>query len=408
MHLLIRESLSVHLFSAYRWWICAAVLLALVVGVYAYERPAAGQVEHSAAAAKTDGGRGGGRGAGPAVPVQVAKAITTDMPVYLTALGTVTALQTVAVHTRVDGQLIRVNFKEGQLVHAGDLLAEIDPRPFQVQLTQAQGQLARDEAALKNAQLDLERYQTLFAQDAVAKQQLDTQAATVSQAQGTIVSDQGQVAAADLNVTYAHVTSPITGRVGLRLVDPGNIVHASDQNGIVMITKRQPIAVVFTIPEDNLPAVLERQRQSQTLSVAAYDRDMTTKLADGSLSSIDSQIDTSTGTIKLKAVFANQGEPLFPNQFVNARLLINTIKNAVVVPSVAIQRGPQDSFVYVVKADETVETRTVDVQLAEADRSAIKSGLAAGETVVTDGLDKLQPGSKVAVRESASAGTSAP
>jgi membrane fusion protein, multidrug efflux system len=400
--------LSDHLFSARRWWIWAAVLLALVVGVYAYDRPAAGQAEHGAATAKTDGGRGAGRGASAAVPVQVAKAITADVPVYLTALGTVTALQTVAVHTRVDGQLIRVSFKEGQLVHAGDLLAEIDPRPFQVQLTQAQGQLARDEAALKNAQLDLERYQALFAQDAVAKQQLDTQAAAVSQAQGTIVSDRGQVAAADLNVTYAHVTSPITGRVGLRLVDPGNIVHASDQNGIVMITERQPIAVVFTIPEDNLPAVLERQRQSQTLSVAAYDRDMTTKLADGSLSSIDSQIDTSTGTIKLKAVFANQGEPLFPNQFVNARLLINTIKNAVVVPSVAIQRGPQDSFVYVVKADNTVETRTVDVQLAEADRSAIKSGLAAGETVVTDGLDKLQPGSKVAVRESAPAGTSAP
>jgi multidrug efflux system membrane fusion protein len=340
--------------------------------------------------------------------VQVAKSAVADMPVYLTALGTVTALQTVAVHTRVDGQLIRVNFKEGQLVHAGDLLADIDPRPFQVQLTEAQGQLARDEATLKNAQLDLERYQALFAQDAVAKQQLDTQAATVSQAQGTIESDQGQVAAANLNVTYAHVTSPITGRVGLRLVDPGNIVHAADQNGIVMITERQPIAIVFTIPEDNLPAVLSRQRQAQALHVEAYDRDMTTKLADGSLSSIDSQIDTATGTIKLKATFANEGEPLFPNQFVNARLLIDTIKGAVVVPSVAIQRGPEESFVYVVKADGTVETRTVDVQLAEADRTALKSGVAAGETVVTDGLDKLQPGSKVVVRESAPAGTSAP
>ncbi|HEX4346121.1 MAG TPA: MdtA/MuxA family multidrug efflux RND transporter periplasmic adaptor subunit [Vicinamibacterales bacterium] len=389
-----------------RWlWLTAAVLLVLAFAVYHHEsHPAGGQSQTGAARPSpvNGSGRGGGRGSdgrgGGAVPVVAAKATTGDMPVYLDELGTVTALRTVTVHTRVDGQLVSVNFKEGQLVHEGDLLAQIDPRPFQVQLTQAEGQLAKDQSALQNAQLDLERYQALFQQDAVPKQQLDTQMATVNQAKATITSDQGQVDAARLNLTYARVTSPLTGRIGLRLVDAGNIVHAADQTGLVVITQRQPITVVFTIPEDSLQTVLAHQTDKTPLAVDAYDRDIKTKLASGTLGSIDSAIDPTTGTIKLKATFANKDERLFPNQFVNARLFVDTYRGVVIVPSAAIQRGAQQTFVYVVKPDNTVESRTVDVRLTEADRTALKSGVKAGDMVVVDGVDKLEPGSQVTVR----------
>jgi multidrug efflux system membrane fusion protein len=330
------------------------------------------------------------------VPVVAAAAESGTMPVYLNGLGTVTSLNTVTVHTRVDGQLDAVMFREGDLVRKGELLAQIDPRPFQVQMHQAEGTLARDQAALKNAQIDLQRYQALFAQDAIPQQQLATQMATVTQDESVIKSDQAQVDNARLNLTYSRITAPITGRVGLRLVDPGNIVHASDPNGLIVITQRQPIGVLFTIPEDSLPGVLAQLRRSRTLAVEAWNRDMTAKLATGALLTVDNEIDPTTGTVRLKATFPNQQEALFPNQFVNARLLLDTLDGIVMVPAAAIQRNQQSTFVYVVKPDDTVELRTVDLRLTEGDRVAIDRGLAAGERVVVEGVDKLQPGMKVA------------
>jgi multidrug efflux system membrane fusion protein len=387
-----------------RWWAWLIGILAVVLTAsIAWPLVTHGQAQTTARARRGAGGREGGRGGSTDgnVPVAVAQAQTGNMGVYLSELGTATALQTVTVHSRVDGQLLRVDFKEGQLVRRGDLLAEIDPRPFQVQLTQAEGQKSKDEAALANARRDLERYQVLLTQDAISRQQLDTQAAAVDQDAAAIETDQGQIEAARLNLTYSRITSPITGRVGLRIVDPGNIVHASDQNGLVVITERQPIAVVFTIAQDNLPTVLRQQRSGVQLPVDAYDRDLTTKLASGMLASIDSQIDPSTGTIKLKASFNNEQETLFPNQFVNVRLLVDTLRNVVIVPAAAVQHGPDRTFVYVVKPDDTVEMRSVQVRLTEADRAALQSGVNAGETVVTDGVDKLQPGSHVTRRASA-------
>ena len=321
------------------------------------------------------------------------------MGVYLNGLGTVTALKTVTVRTQVDGRLIAVAFEEGQLVQEGQLLAQIDPRPFQVQLEQAEGQLARDEATLKNAQVDLQRYQALVVTDAVPRQQLDTQVATINQLEGTLKTDRGQIDAARLNLAYARITSPITGRIGLRLVDVGNVVQTTDLNGLAVITQRQPITVVFTIPQDSLPDVLRRLHAHERLAVDAFDRTMTTKLASGTLSAVDSEIDPTTGTIKLKATFANQDEALFPNQFVNARLLVSTLRNAVIVPTAALQRGPQQTFVYVVNSQSVVEIRAVESSISEGDDSVIAKGLAAGEMVVVDGVDRLQPGTRVAVRD---------
>jgi len=346
-------------------------------------------------------GAGGGRGARggpPTVPVAAAVARRGDMPVYLDGLGSVTSMNTVTIRSRVDGQLVAVNFREGQLVRKGELLAQIDPRPFQVQLIQAEGQLAKDEAALKNAQMDLQRYQVLYAQDAVPKQQLDTQAATVNQFEGALKSDQGLIESAKLNLTYSRITAPVTGRVGLRLVDAGNIVHASDPNGLVVITERQPIAVLFTIPEDSLQAVLQQMRSNRPLTVEAWDREARNKLATGTLLTVDNAIDPATGTVRLKAVFANEDESLFPNQFVNARLLVDTLKGTVIVPAAAIQRNQQITFVYVVNADNTVALRNVDARLTEGDTTAIAAGLSPGESVVIEGVDKLQQGTKVAVR----------
>jgi multidrug efflux system membrane fusion protein len=344
-------------------------------------------------------GRGAGAGTGQrAVPVQLAAARRGDINVYLSGLiGTVTALNTVTVHTRVDGELVNVAFHEGQMVHSGDLLAEIDPRPFEVQLEQAEGQLNRDQAQLKNAQLDLERYRVLLSEDSVPKQQYDTQQATVTQDEGVIKSDQAQIDTAKLNLTYARVTAPLTGRIGLRLVDPGNIVHAADQNGLVVITQVQPIGVIFPIPEDALPRVLPKVHAGQHLAVDAFDRDPVkpTLLGTGEVLTLDNQVDVATGTVKVKAVFQNQDDRLFPNQFVNARLLVDTLKAVVIVPSAAVQRGPQATYVFVIKPDSTVDMRTVDVQLTQGDDTVIKNGVAEGEVVVTDGLDKLQPGTHV-------------
>jgi multidrug efflux system membrane fusion protein len=332
------------------------------------------------------------------VPVVATEARQGNLGIYLTGLGTVTAFNTVTVRSRVDGQLVKVAFQEGQLVRQGDLLAEIDPRPFQVQLAQAEGQLAKDEAQLKNAKLDLERYKTLLEQDSVSKQQLDTQIAAVNQLEGTIRSDRAQIDNAKLQLTYSRITAPISGRIGLRLVDQGNMVRATDANGLAVITQLQPIAVLFSIPQDDLPQVLLKMRSGQQLMVEAYNRDLKQKLATGTLLTIDNQIDLNTGTVRCKAVFPNEDNTLFPNQFVNARLLVDTKRDTTIVPAAAVQRSPQATFVYVVKDDSTVEVRNVVVGVTEGDDTSIDSGLSPGEVVVTEGVDRLQRGTKVAAR----------
>jgi len=374
-----------------RWLIGLTAGLVLIVGVYFLR---AWSVNAQLATQKN---RRSGIDA-QSVPVVTAAVQTGDMPVYLNGLGSVIPYNTITVKSRVDGQLIRVPFQEGQVVSTGQVLAEIDPRPFEVQLAQAEGQLARDQALLTNAQIDLERYRVLFKQDSVPKQQLDTQESLVRQFQGTIKADQGQVDNAKLQLVYCRITAPIGGRVGLRLVDAGNMIHATDANGLVVITQLQPITVVFTVAEDKLPAVLAKLKSDARLTVEAYDREQKQRLATGYLQSIDNQIDPTTGTVKFKAVFANADGALFPNQFVNARLLVDTLRNVTLVPNAVIQRSPQSAYVYVVKPDNTVEARNVAIQMSQGNDTAIASGLTPGETVVVDGVDKLQPGSKVVAR----------
>jgi len=318
-----------------------------------------------------------------------------DMPVYLDGLGTVTAISTVTVRSRVDGQLVSLGYREGQLVRQGDLLAQIDPRPFQVALQQQEGQYAKDEAALKNARLDLRRYEALIAQDAVPRQQLDTQQATVNQLEATLKTDAAQVANARLNLTYSRITSPITGRVGLRLVDAGNMVHASDPGGLLVITQLQPIAVVFTLPADQLQPVMAGMARGNHLRVEAWDRDRKKMLDVGTLEAVDNQVDETTGTVRLKGVFSNEGYGLFSNQFVNARILVDTLHGSVIIPTAALQRSPQGTYIWVVKPDSSADMRTVEVAHTEGEDTAVQSGVAAGEPVVTDGVDNLQPGAKV-------------
>jgi multidrug efflux system membrane fusion protein len=351
----------------------------------------------TAAAGATKGGMGGPGGGQRATPVVAASSQLGDIDVIVNGLGTVTPLRTVTVRTRVDGELVRVLFQEGELVKEGELLAEIDPRAFQVQLQQAQGQLARDRALLENARLDLERYKTLFKQDSIARQQVDTQASLVRQYEGAVTVDQSQIENAKLQLAYAKITAPISGRIGLRLVDPGNIVRSGDQNGIVVITQLQPVAVLFTVPQDLVPAVMKRLQSGESISVEAWDREQKARIAEGRLASADNQVDPQTGTVKLKAQFANDDGALFPNQFVNARMKLDTLREVVIVPSAAVQRGAQGMFVYVVKADKTVELRPVTLGPLDGQRQAIASGLRAGETVVTDGVDRLRPGAPVEV-----------
>jgi len=371
----------------WRWLIILLVVCLIAVGLYLFFNK-----EQSRAAKQ------GQKPGPPAVPVVAAEANKTDFNVYLTGLGSVIPVYTVTVRTRVDGQLMDVLFREGQMVSAGDLLATIDPRPFEVQLTQAEGQMARDVAQLKNAQLDLERYRVLWEQDSVQKQLLDTQEALVHQLEGAVKTDQGQIDSAKLQLVYCRITSPIAGRIGLRLVDPGNIVHATDTGGLIVITQLQPITVIFPLPEDNLPQVLARLKTGKPLPVEAYDREMKQRLAVGSLLTVDNQIDPTTGTVRLKAIFPNEGNELFPNQFVNARLLVEVRHGVTVVPASAVQRGPQGTFVYVVKDDKTVTVRMISVGEIQGGEASIKTGLSPGELVVVDGAERLREGTRVELR----------
>jgi membrane fusion protein, multidrug efflux system len=380
-----------------RAWIWVVVAALAIGGFWYYRSSRSNNKDPQAAAAPGTSPARGGRsgGANFTVPVVVAATTKGDLPVYLNGLGTVTPLNTVTVRSRVDGQLINVAFKEGQYVKAGDLLAEIDPRPFQVQLEQAEGQLAKDMAQRKDAEVNLERYKLLYQEGVIPKQQLDTQAAAVGQFDGAIKTDQGQIDNAKLQLAYARITSPITGRVGLRLVDPGNIVHATDTNGLVIITQLQPITVIFTLPQDQLPQVFDKIHKGTQMTVEAYDRDNTQKIASGKLLTIDNQIDTTTGTYKLKAVFNNDDSILFPNQFVNTHLLVDTKRNLSLVPLAAIQRGPQGTYVYVVASGNTVKIQPVTVAQTTGGTVGISDGLQPGQIVVTDGQDKLQDGTKV-------------
>lgn len=347
-------------------------------------------------------GAGGGQppakpAAARAVPVAVARAITGDMPVYYNGLGSVTPYYTVTVHTRVDGELMAVYYREGQFVTAGDLLAELDPRPFQVQLDTARAQLQRDEALLANAKLDLSRYAALVKEHAVPAQQYDTQIATVKQDEANLKIDQAAIESAQLQLVYCRITAPVSGRIGLRLVDPGNIVHVSDTNGLMVITQMQPITVVFALPEQELVDVAAKSHAGVALQVDALSRDMSRQLDSGHLLAVDNLIDQNTGTGKLRGEFPNRGYTLFPNAFVNVRILLQTLHKQVLIPSVAIQHGPQGTYVWVVRGN-TAEMRPVLVGITEGTRASISSGLTAGETIVTDGFENLRPGSRVSVR----------
>jgi multidrug efflux system membrane fusion protein len=337
---------------------------------------------------------GRGRFGGP-VPVGVVSVQKGDMPVSLSQLGTVSPLATVTVKTQINGYLTEVAFREGQMVKKGDFLAQIDPRPYQVALEQAEAQLAKDQALLKNAQLDLERYNTLVAQNSIARQTRDTQVSLVAQNQATVKSDQAQIDVQKLNLTYCRIVSPVTGRVGLRQVDAGNYAQTSDANGIVVVTQLQPISVIFTVAEDNLPAVMKRVRAGASLPVSAFDRIGTTELGTGTLETVDNQIDTTTGTVKLRAIFDNREEVLFPNQFVNVRLLVDTMHDTDIVPVSAIQRGAPGTFVYLVSPENTVSVAKVKLGPGDGQRIAILSGLRPGESVVVDGTDRLRDGAKV-------------
>jgi multidrug efflux system membrane fusion protein len=385
--------------------ILVVVILAAAAAWY-FWGPSSGDASRAKTADSAKGGKGKGAGRGDPnriQPVAAATARIGDVNIVQTALGTVNALRIVTVKPRVDGQLQSVNFTEGQVVKAGETLAQIDPVPLQVALSQVEGTLARDVAQLNNARLDLERYRTLLTQDSIAAQQVDSQAALVRQLEGTVKVDQAQVDNAKLQLSYTRISAPITGRVGLKQVDAGNMVSGSDANGIAVITQIDPVTVLFTIPQDNLQRVLTRLNAGDKPAVEAWDREQKNLLAKGVLLTTDNQIDVTTGTVKLKAQLPNEKALLFPNQFVNIRMVIDTRKGVVVVPSAAIQRGAQGTIVYVVKDDSTVALRPVVVGPTEGTNTAVESGLAAGERVIIDGVDRIREGVKVEVTEPASA-----
>lgn len=386
-----------------RWWIKPLVLCVLGATAsfaYPYLHPYVMQVYPKVKAWIPTGAPPPAAPKGPrVVPVVTATARQGDMNLFLTALGTVTAENTVTIKSRVDGELVSVLFTEGQMVKKGDILAEIDRRPFQAQLSQAEGQLTKDEAALKVAQLDYDRYKALAASRSITAQQVDAQLALVKQSEGAIQADKGQIDTIKLQLTYCRIIAPISGRIGLRIVDQGNIVHANDPTGLAVITQLQPISVIFTIPQDEIARVQRRSVAGEPLVVGAFDRAFEDQLASGKLSAIDNQVDATTGTLRLKAEFANEQGLLFPNQFVNVRLLVDTLRGATLVPNAAVQRGPDSTFVYVIKPDETAELRKIEEGQTDGDSTAITSGIAPGDVVVIDGVDKLLPGAKVAVRK---------
>ncbi len=377
------------------WTSILAALLIAIGSYYFYNKPTDDNNKNNISA---KGDKQKGRRDAP-IPVSVETVKSSDFPIYLNGLGTVTALRTVTVKPRVDGELVKVHFTEGQVVKQGDLLAEIDPRPFDIQLRQVEGQLLRDEALLKNAQLDQQRYQKLLEQDSIAAQQTMTQAALVKQYEGVVTMDKAQVNNAKLQVTYAHLTAPISGKVGLRLIDQGNIVHANDSNGLVVITQLQPITVIFTLAEDQVQAIIKRLRSKLAINVTAFDRAGKNPLAEGKLLAIDNQIDSTTGTLKLKAQFENTDNSLFANQFVNIKMQLDTIVDAIQIPSSALQQDNQGAFVYIAKADNTVEVRRIKTGPTEADKIVVESNLNTNEKVVTEGFDRLQAGSRIDITE---------
>ena len=381
------------------WLFVFLLIVAGAAGYYYYTQSKQADPQAPDGAGKAGGGKGKGKGnpGDRVMPVVAVAAKTGDVNVYLSGLGSVTPVATVVVRSRIDGQLMKVLFREGQIVRAGELLAEIDPRAYEVQLAQAEGQMARDQALLKNAQIDLERYRLLFKQDSVAKQQLDTQDALVRQYEGTLKINQAAIDTAKLQLVYTRITAPIGGRLGLRQVDPGNMVRAGDANGMVVITQLHPITAVFTIPEDSLPQVMTKLRANEKLPADAYDRADKVKLASGMLLTADNVIDPATGTVKLKAQFANDNNALFPSQFVNVRMLVDVKREATMVPVSAVQRGTPGTFVYVVKADNTVSVRRIVLGPAQGEFIAVESGLQAGEMVVVDGGDKLREGARVSL-----------
>jgi multidrug efflux system membrane fusion protein len=374
-----------------RWlWLSLGVLLVGIGGYVLWSKITSANAVAAAAKAAAAGP--------PPIPVVAATSRKGDIGVYYSGLGTVTPLATVTVRTRVDGQLMSVRYREGDTIHKGDLLAEIDDGPYQATLTQAQGQLMKDHAALENARIDLLRYEQLVQQKAAPEQQLATQQATVHQDEGVVKLDQGQIQSAQVNLAYCKISAPVTGRIGLRLVDAGNIVQTGDTNGLLIITQMDPISAIFTISEDQLQVVVQKMAAGQTLEVDAYDRAATTKLAQGSLTTLDNQVDPTTGTLKLRATFKNPKGTLYPNQFVNAKLLVQEKRGVTLVPTAAVQRNSQATYVYVVNADSKVEVRPIVIGTSEGSDSEVSSGLAPGEIVVTTGVDKLQAGSKVSAQ----------
>ena len=337
------------------------------------------------------------------ITVNIATAKIADVDIYLSGLGNVTPLNNAVIHTRVDGQLMKLNFTEGKIVKEGELLAQLDARPFEAQLEQAQGQMIKDTALLDDAKITLSRYKTLFAQDSIAKQQLDTQASLVKQYEGAVKNDQGQVDSAKLQIDYTKITAPFTGIAGLRQVDIGNIVHASDANGVVVIAQTQPITAIFTLPEDNIPQIMQHLQNGAKFIAEAWDRDNKNKIATGLVTAVDNQVDQTTGTIKLRAEFPNADNALFPSQFVNVKFRLDTKKSVVTIPSAGVQTGAQGSFVYLTKPDNTVSVQNIKIGAKQNDIVEVETGLKAGDVVVIDGVDNLRDGAKVEIAGAAAA-----